>query len=119
MMPNKIACQYTNEIVCPWCGCEFSDSWEMGNGGEDTELEECPNCEKEFYATRNISVSYCSEKAEYGTCSGCGKENVVIESGRSTDNSYSDLCQECACKSEKRAREEYFKMIMKNGLEVI
>jgi len=34
---SKIDHEYTNEIVCPWCGYEMSDSWDMSDYGEDEE----------------------------------------------------------------------------------
>lgn len=46
----------TDDIVCPHCGHEFSDSWEYDLDGS-AELE-CEECEKKFFATRNISVTY-------------------------------------------------------------
>ena len=27
--------EYTKEIVCPWCGYEYSDSWECGENNAD------------------------------------------------------------------------------------
>lgn len=114
---KEIDHEYTNEIVCPWCGCEFSDSWELGNGGECTELEECPDCEKEFYASRIITVEYSTQKATYGTCSKCGAEDVVVESQKSSFNSYCDFCSDCIKESEKQAREEYLKKIIEHKSE--
>mgnify|MGYP000032418711 CR=1 FL=1 len=114
---REIDHEYTNEIVCPWCGYEFSDSWELGNGGECTELEECPDCEKEFYASRIITVEYSTQKATYGTCSKCGAEDVVVESQKSSFNSYCDFCSDCIKESEKQAREEYLKKIIEHKSE--
>lgn len=113
MSEIKIDHEYTDEIVCPWCGYEFSDSWELGNGGECTELEECPNCEKEFYASRIVTVEYSTSKATYGICSNCGKDDVVLESQKSSFNSYCDLCQDCIIDSEKQARDEYLNILQR------
>ena len=48
---------YTNEITCPYCGCEI-ESWEM-----DDEDEEhiCENCGSTFSYQRDVTVSYCSQ----------------------------------------------------------
>lgn len=50
--------QSTDEAVCPHCGYEYSDSWEM----RDTALCECPECEVEFTLWVNTSISYTTSK---------------------------------------------------------
>lgn len=65
---SEIKHKYTKEIVCPYCGYKFSDSWEINSNEEDIGLVECGECEKEFYASRIITVDYSTEKARYGTC---------------------------------------------------
>jgi hypothetical protein len=49
--------EYTNEIVCPYCGAEFLDSWELGA----YDILEC-DCGKKFISTRNTEVTYTTEK---------------------------------------------------------
>ena len=102
MKNRNINTEYTNEIVCPFCGYEFCDSWEYGDGfNEDLGLIEylglieCKSCEKKFYATKHISVTYCSEKAKYGICKKCNTENVVLTDYCSTLGTYKDLCVKC------------------------
>ena len=52
--------EYTKEIVCPYCGYEFSNSWEYdGECGED----QCSECDKYFQWTRNVSVDYSTSHA--------------------------------------------------------
>lgn len=53
----------THEIVCPYCGYEFEDSWEvcMDTDGQ-LDNQECPECCKEFEAERILSVDYCTRK---------------------------------------------------------
>jgi uncharacterized Zn-finger protein len=51
--------EYTDEIVCPYCGAEFSDSWEF----KDDDSPECEECGKKFISRRDISVSYTTKKA--------------------------------------------------------
>lgn len=58
-----IDCNRTDEIVCPHCGHEFSDSAEYGRGEDVGELE-CGECEKAFFARRNITVDYTSMTLE-------------------------------------------------------
>lgn len=55
---NKIDFKFTEEVVCPYCGYEFSDSWEFDNE-EDIE---CENCENTFSMNRNVEVSYSTYK---------------------------------------------------------
>jgi transposase-like protein len=47
-----------SEIVCPWCGYEHQDSWELNGGDEGDWEHECHDCEKTFAAQRHVSVSY-------------------------------------------------------------
>ncbi len=49
---------YTHEIVCPYCGYEFGDSWEIGINEQDIGEVDCHQCEKTFMAYRNIEVTY-------------------------------------------------------------
>lgn len=55
-MSEKIDHNYTDEVVCPYCGYEFGDSWELGEEGG----LECDKCGKEFEFYRNIEVTYCT-----------------------------------------------------------
>lgn len=51
----------TPETVCPHCGHEGFDSWELdGDFGET----ECSNCEKEYYYERYVDVTYNTFKTE-------------------------------------------------------
>lgn len=51
--------EYSDEVICPHCGYEHGDSWEMGEGDN-----ECSECEKPFSMSRNVSVTYSTEKLE-------------------------------------------------------
>jgi len=51
---------YTDEVVCPYCGYEYGDSWEWPDSGET----ECDECEKTFGYFRNVEVTYSSFKKE-------------------------------------------------------
>ena len=78
-MSKEFEHEYTEEIVCSDCGCPFSDSYEYVPGEEDMGLIDCPCCGKEFYATREIEITYSTEKAKYGTCRRCGIENTLLQ----------------------------------------
>ncbi len=108
---KEIDHEYTDEIVCPFCGYKFSDSWEYEGDSEDIGLLECDDCNKSFYATRNVSVDYCTEKANYGICNNCKDEDIVIENYTSSLGKYEGLCNKCGCLEIKRMRKEYFDSI--------
>lgn len=55
---------YTNEIICPYCGYEFSDSIEIENGNNDVGEVDCSRCEKTFITYRNVEVTYNTWKKE-------------------------------------------------------
>ena len=95
---SEIKHKDTKEIICPYCGYEFSDSWDYSSDLEDIGLIDCENCDKSFYANRIVTIDYSTEKANYGTCKKCGAENVVIESRTFSYGSYTDLCIECGDK---------------------
>jgi transcription elongation factor Elf1 len=62
-MSDGIRTDYTRDIVCPHCGHEDRDSWEVGRGEEgDLGEQECGSCEKPFTAQRHVSITYSSEK---------------------------------------------------------
>lgn len=48
---------YEDEVVCPHCGYEHSDSWEMRDGEH-----ECPECDKKFELECHHSVTYSTTK---------------------------------------------------------
>jgi len=99
--------EYTSEIVCPWCGYEFGDSWDIGPEDEDIGQIECEECERAFTANRNISVSYSTQKCEYGECAECGADGVVLTSMHSSLGSYSGLCEKCGRAKYKRFIDRY------------
>ncbi len=49
---------YTDEIVCPHCGHEFTDSWELNGGGEGDWEDECRECGKKIFVSRHVVVKY-------------------------------------------------------------
>jgi len=51
--------EYTDEIVCPYCGCEVSDSWEYGC---DDDVIDCSECGKKFRYYRDTHVTYNTRK---------------------------------------------------------
>jgi len=61
MTDSKIDHDHTNELVCPYCGYEFTDSWEF-NDTQDEQHVECHDCGKEFLLYVHISVDYTTRK---------------------------------------------------------
>ena len=58
-----IKTSFTDEIVCPYCGYEFEDSYEVGENGLEFKMD-CYECEKEFNCCPNYSVNYSTFKIE-------------------------------------------------------
>ena len=56
---TNIEHEYTDNIVCPYCGYEDKDSWERP---DDSDIISCNNCDKTFSYTRWVDVSYCTYK---------------------------------------------------------
>jgi len=48
---------YTREVICPHCGRECSDSWEMLEG-----ITECSDCGNSYEIERDVEVTYCTRK---------------------------------------------------------
>ncbi len=69
--------EYTEEVVCPWCGHEHGDSWEWTSNSDDMK---CDECGKEFGYEKDITVKYCTSKKQ------CEEDNHKYEND--TDCSY-------------------------------
>ena len=63
---ENIEHEYTQNIICPWCGAEDIDSWEIdGDYEEDVECEECG---KTYIYERIVDVSYTTTKTKCKVC---------------------------------------------------
>ena len=49
--------EHTDEVTCPWCGYECSDSWEISDG-----TRECGDCGREYDVERDMTVTYSTAK---------------------------------------------------------
>ena len=56
-MINELDYFNTDEIVCPYCGNENTDSWEMIKSGDAY----CDKCEKQFHVEIEERRSYTSK----------------------------------------------------------
>lgn len=54
---TEIDTDWTDEVTCPYCGDETSDSWEMVEGDRT-----CDECGKDFFMERNETVTYTTRK---------------------------------------------------------
>lgn len=116
---DEIDSEYTDEIVCPYCGYEFSDSFECNISEDEENIIECEECGKEFYAIKNISISYSSFKPERGTCTNCKEEDVILESYHGSLGHFENVCKKCKRKLEKELLEEYYKTLDLKDKEIV
>lgn len=60
----KIDTDYTIHVTCPYCGTENMDSWEIVSQELefDDEVVECGECGKDFYASRQCSITYSTRQ---------------------------------------------------------
>lgn len=79
-----------DEVTCPYCGHEESESWEWGNGEEGGDIEECPECGKKYHWYRNISVNYNTE----GDCE-LNNEKHDYEWINTKNNDGAWFCKKC------------------------
>jgi len=54
--------EYTREIVCPGCGDELGDSWELSDDDGD---EQCGECGITFTWERHVEVTYSTDFAQF------------------------------------------------------
>ena len=60
-MPKKDAIHLSNNITCPHCGSEDSDSWEASDSDDESH---CETCGSVFSYARNMEVTYSSSIIE-------------------------------------------------------
>lgn len=95
MSEQEFDTDYTNEIVCPYCGYQFTDSWEL-QGGQDTDIPiECGRCEKSFIFSTDYHITYSSHKCD---CLN-GKDHQWGKVQHLWEDIYHKRCKDCG-KSE-------------------
>ncbi len=58
---------HTVNMICPYCGHEDRDSWEVNPGEleyDDYEVE-CDHCGKAFIVSKRCSITYTTKKMKY------------------------------------------------------
>lgn len=58
---DELDYSYTDEIICPYCGHEHSDSWEASDESDD---EQCGECGKHFSYTSYTTRNFTSKKVD-------------------------------------------------------
>lgn len=53
--------EYTQDLVCPFCGYTERDSWEIHGNDEDGETD-CGECGETYRWSAHTDVTYCTEK---------------------------------------------------------
>ena len=76
---TEIDCDYTDNIVCPFCGYVVEDSWEYG---EDEDEGVCPECDRKFELEVRVTTKYSTRPQSYdGTTDLFWEEDHVFEDG--------------------------------------
>jgi transcription elongation factor Elf1 len=53
--------EYTDDSICPWCGKEQQDTWEVDS---DSTILDCDYCEKPFHFERMTNVTFSTKRLE-------------------------------------------------------
>ena len=64
MSDEEIDHEYTNNMVCPYCGFEDYSSWELSRNDDSSDETECNECGKKFFWECVTSVHYTTKKLE-------------------------------------------------------
>lgn len=58
-MPSKYDLEYNRQPICPHCGKDKANAWELELDGDgDTVTTECGTCEEEYHITMHVTVEY-------------------------------------------------------------
>lgn len=63
-MSQEINHKYTDNAVCPYCGHEDYDSWELGCDNDECGESECGSCGKAYIWIRHVFVEYSTKRKE-------------------------------------------------------
>jgi len=56
---------YTDEMVCPYCGCKQTDIYEIKGAYEEDEIRvDCQECEREFASCCLVSYSFTTYEVD-------------------------------------------------------
>jgi len=60
---KEIDCQYTREIICPYCGYERSNSVDDFDGPSSYE-DDCEECGKTFIVEPDVEITFSTHKKD-------------------------------------------------------
>lgn len=92
-MSEEIDCSNTSELVCPYCGYEHQDSWEIGSG-EDSFT--CNECNKDFKFEQETTRTFSS----YKSCQP-GDAHKFTEWKHYLDDRWTRYCTSCSLREWK------------------
>jgi DNA-directed RNA polymerase subunit RPC12/RpoP len=58
---KEIVHDSTTNVVCPYCGFEHQDSWEIR---DDSGSMNCDDCGKEFEFERTVDITFSTSKSK-------------------------------------------------------
>ncbi len=96
---ENISPHWSNNPICPYCG--YKTEYDLSDGLPEDELFECPDCEKQYVLSADVSIEYCAAPLE----------NAYIAQFEFCQNVHKIIGMECDC---KKVLDEYKKAIMEN-----
>lgn len=95
--------QYTDDVVCPYCGYESSDSWEYLKDRRSYKVITCADCEKQFSLTITYIATYSTER----NCELNGEEHLLdVEPDIFNDDYFYYHCKKCDYHTVKQKERE-------------
>ena len=61
---KKINCEYTDDVICPYCGHVQMDSWELIPDHEECSETDCGECGEAFEYCVHKSITFTSFKKD-------------------------------------------------------
>lgn len=56
--------RYSDKPICPYCGHEYGDAWELDLKDNEEDEVECGRCETTFRVQCHISIDYSTRRTE-------------------------------------------------------
>ena len=107
---DKIDTDYTEDIVCPWCGYKHEESWEFDDDGDD----ECANCGQPFFYSREVTVTYSTHRVNIDNCPRCGNKEKLTKY-RKHIHHYTYVCERCNDELIREQHKEILRRIESRG----
>ena len=65
--PDPDDLHYNHAPVCPYCGYEMGDAWELGLLGDGDAEVQCGRCEGWYHVSAHVSVTYSTRARTHET----------------------------------------------------